>query len=143
MTGNSVIGKNVPISEIKLGESNLYFNPYISISFKNLGETENKTISPATALFHELGHAWMLSFRIQQGYKQTITEDIQYDTKAEKTAIELFENRMAEKEGEGIRTSHTGITIYTFNPTSNQERFTVSESEKNFTGIESSETYGL
>ena len=83
---------------------------------------ENKTTSPATALFHEIGHGYS-SFFTTNSYVQRCTQPIgaPFDNKEEEYNITTFEHLISKFFGEPLRDTHGDSYVETDSPTSNRE----------------------
>ena len=97
-------------------EASLPFNPNAGLS-DNSG---NESISPATAMSHELSHVFSAFFSIK-GYLNTLSiPEPNFHNYQEKSATE-FEHRVAGFGGEWKRTDHkSGQEIITESPVSNR-----------------------
>jgi RHS repeat-associated protein len=83
-------------------------------------EGNGKISSPAATFLHEIGHADGF-YKDSKAYKaRLVDKDKLYENKEEERVVEKVENPFAlkKKNGEGTRTNHGGIPIYTTSPTS-------------------------
>lgn len=117
LNGNLIpLGTPINPKNVMADEATLPFNPNAALS-DNSG---NKSISPATAMSHELSHVFS-AFTSIGGYLNTLgTPEPNFGNYQEKNATE-FEHRVAGFAGEWKRNDHkTGKEIITVSPTSNQ-----------------------
>ncbi|KAB2859610.1 MAG: hypothetical protein F9K09_01440 [Flavobacteriales bacterium] len=122
--GNSVDDAN----NVMINEGTIKFNPNKSIEFNTANGT--KSISPATALSHELGHAFSAFFATFSFVTGLNTPDATFVNQQERFTTEQIENKIAEFFMEGIRTDRSGSEIETIGPTTNQKVVT-SDSQLN------------
>jgi hypothetical protein len=115
--GNPIAnGEKVNPEDVQVNTGTLQFNPYAALS--NAAGTE--AISPATALSHEIGHAFNAFFTTQAYLIRSNTYNAQYQDDEEQFATTMFEHIVASYQSEWLRTDHTsGEQIMTSSPTSN------------------------
>ncbi len=106
----------------------VYWNPSLGLE-----TDEGVTLSPTTALNHELGHALILDLSFEAGKMKEYNaernsgSDPDYGTKNERYVITRIEQITAKalgeiKDGQVTRKNHGGIFIETESPTSNQPK---------------------
>ena len=109
-------GAKVIPTDVEINSGNIEFNPHAGLKFGN-----GEAISPSTALFHEVGHAFSAFFYTTSFLVGNGTPHNQFNNLEEYSATVNFENNAARYFNEGIRTDRSGSTLYTISPTSNRE----------------------
>jgi len=109
-------GTTANLDDIEINTGVLSFNPNIGISFDG-----DKSISPATALLHEMGHSYSSFFRTSDFLSRINSPNAQFGNDEEMFTTETFENEMARYFNEGIRNHHSGREIQTISPNSTRE----------------------
>jgi len=95
-------------------------------------EGNGKVQSPATTFLHEVSHA-VEYHRDSDAYESKTggsKPNKTYDFEEEKRVITKVETPFAKKKGEGTRTNHGGVPIYTEGPTSHK-KVSITDKHKN------------
>lgn len=115
--GNTIPDQaNANPADAQINSGTIPFNPYAALS-DNSG---TRTISPATGLAHEIGHAVGAFFNTKSFLQRSVIYDPQFEFLEERFATETFEHPVAKFGGEWMRRDHSsGKEIMTTSPTSN------------------------